>query len=155
MADTIQIEEFTQDRIAHVMEFERELRRQEPDTFFAPADEGYRELLTASFHDRRFVNAISLLAYREARVVGRIDATLIASRSDACCRSAYLDWICVLKNERHSQIAQRLLAELRRRLKAQGVATLIAITAHNEEALRFYRAVENASIHDEAIWMDL
>jgi len=32
---------------------------------------------------------------------------------------------------------------------------LIAIVAGNEEARRFYASVENASIHDEAIWMDL
>ena len=146
---------FTRERISDVLAFERELRRQEPDTFFMDAGEGYRGLLEDSFRDSRFGNAVSLLAYRDGRVVGRIDAVILAARSDASCGCAYLDWICVLKEERHRQVAQRLLKELRRELKERGVKTLIAIMAHNPESLRFYRAVEDASIHDEAVWMDL
>lgn len=151
----ISVEPFTEDKIDGVMEFERELRAQEPDTFFMDAGEGYRELLKDSFSDGRFANALSLLAYKEGRVVGRIDAAIIAARSDARCGCAYLDWICVLKKERHRQIAQLLLKELRRELKERNVETLIAVMAHNPESLSFYRAVENASIHDEAVWMDL
>lgn len=151
----ISIELFTQDKIDDVIEFERELRRQEPDTFFMDAGEDYRARLEDSFRDGRFVNALSLLAYEGARVVGRADAVILAARSDAGCACAYLDWICVLKEERHRQTAQRLLQELRRELKGRGVQTLIAIMAHNPEAVRFYRAVENASIHDEAVWMEL
>ena len=150
----VSVVQFTQDKIDGVMEFEQELRRQEPDTFFMDAGEGYRKLLEQSFHDGRFANALSLLACRDGRVIGRIDASIIASRSDACCGCAYLDWICVLKEERHQQTAQLLLKELRRELKARGVETLIAIMAHNPESIRFYRAVEHASIHDEAVWMD-
>lgn len=69
--------------------------------------------------------------------------------------SGYLDWICVLKSSRHAGTAQALLAELRQRLKLAGATRLIALMAANEEAQRFYRAVEGASIHDEGIWMDL
>ncbi len=150
----VSVERFTQDKIGGVMEFERELRRQEPDTFFMDAGEGYRALLEKSFCDGRFVNALSLLACEDGRVIGRIDASIIAARSDACCGCAYLDWICVLKEERHRQVAQLLLKELRRELKGCGVETLIAIMAHNPESVSFYRAVEHASIHDEAVWMD-
>lgn len=151
----VSVEPFTKDRIGGVLEFERELRRQEPDTFFMDAGEGYRKLLEESFCDGRFANAVSLLACREGRVVGRIDAVILAARSDAGCSCAYLDWICVLKEERHHGVAQLLLKELRQELKAQGVNTLIAIMAHNPDSLKFYRSVENASIHDEAVWMDL
>lgn len=151
----ISVEPFTQDKIDGVMDFEQELRRQEPDTFFMDAGENYRKLLEKSFHDHRFVNALSLLAYEDGRVIGRIDASIIAARSDACCVCAYLDWICVLKADRHRQVAQLLLKELRRELKGRGVETLIAIMAHNPESLSFYRAVEHASIHDQAVWMDL
>ena len=151
----VSVEPFTQDRIDDVMRFEQELRRQEPDTFFMDAGEGYRKLLEESFCDGRFANALSLLAYKGGRVIGRIDASVIAARSDACCACAYLDWICVLKSERHRQAAQLLLRELRRELKKRGAETLIAIMAHNPEAVSFYRAVERASIHDEAVWMEL
>lgn len=151
----ISIEPFTGDRIGDVLAFERELRRQEPDTFFMDVGEGYRARLEDSYRDGRFVNALSLLACEGGRVVGRIDAVVLAARSDADCGCAYLDWICVLKEERHRQVAQLLLRELRRELKDRGVRTLIAVMAHNPEAERFYRAVEDASIHDEAVWMDL
>ncbi len=151
----ISVEPFTRDRIGAVLEFEAELRRQEPNTFFMDAGEDYRTLLERSFDDGRFANAVSLLAYKGERVVGRIDAVILAARSDASCACAYLDWICVLKEERHRQVAQLLLKELRQELKKRGVETLIAIMAHNPDSLRFYQAVENASIHDEAVWMDL
>lgn len=151
----ISIELFTQDRIGDVLEFERELRQQEPDTFFMDAGEGYQARLEDSFRDDRFGNAVSLLACQDRRVVGRIDAVVLAARSDADCGCAYLDWICVLKEERHQGVAQLLLGELRRELKDRGVQTLIAIMAHNPEAERFYRAVKDASIHDEGVWMEL
>lgn len=150
----VSVKQFTQDKIDGVMEFEQELRRQEPGTFFMDAGDGYRKLLEKSFSDGRFTNALSLLAYEGGRVIGRIDASIIAARSDACCCCAYLDWICVLKEERHRQVAQLLLKELRRELKERGVETLVAIMAHNPESIRFYKAVEYASIHDEAVWMD-
>jgi len=151
----ITIEPLTRERIGDVLAFEAELRRQEPDTFFMDAGEHYRALLERSFDDGRFSNAVSLLACREGRVVGRIDAVILAARSNASCTCAYLDWICVLKEERHRQVAQLLLKELRRELKNRGADTLVAIMAHNPDSLRFYRAVENASIHDEAVWIDL
>ena len=151
----ISVEKFTQDRIGAVLEFGAELRRQEPDTFFADAGENYRARLERSFEDGRFTNAVSLLAWEDGRVIGRIDAVILAARSDANCVTAYLDWICVLKEARHRGVAQRLLAELRRELKGRGVETLIAVMAHNPESVRFYKAVEKASIHDEAVWMDL
>lgn len=149
------VKPFTEDQIGNLLEFERELREQEPGTFFMDAGEGYRELLEKSFHDGRFENALSLLAWEDGRVVGRIDASIIAARSDAACVTAYLDWICVLKKERHRGVARLLLKELRQELKKRGAETLIAIMAHNPESVRFYKAVENASIHDEAVWMDL
>lgn len=141
--------------IQKVIEFEYELRKQEPDTYYWEPDDNYVKQLGESFSDERFNTAVSLVAYKDDRVVGRIDASLISSRSDASCFSAYLDWICVLKNERHNKVAQALLDGLRKELKKQDVGLLIALMANNEEAQRFYNNVENASIHDTGIWMDI
>lgn len=149
----IEILEYTRERIPDVMEFERRLREEEP--FYGwEIDEAYRRRVEASFDDPRFGSALSLLAYEGSGVVGRIDADLIASRFDGTV-TGYLDWICVLKSSRHSGTAQLLLRELRQRLKRAGAEKLIALMAANEEAQRFYRSVEDASIHDEAIWMEL
>ena len=150
-----EIKEMKKEDVRNVVAFESELRRQEPDTYFWEPDEGYRWQLEQSFDDERFNTALSFIAMKENAVIGRIDASLIASRSDASCYAAYLDWICVLKSERHHQVAQALLEALRAACKRRGVGVLIALMANNEEAQRFYRSVKDASIHDTGIWMDV
>ena len=141
--------------IDRIIIFEEELRRQEPDTYYWEPDESYRHQLEQSFTDQRFNTAISFIAIKEDSVIGRIDASLISSRSDAACFSAYMDWICVLKSERHHKVAQALLDALREECKKQGVGVLIALMANNEEAQRFYKSVKDASIHDTGIWIDI
>ena len=149
------IKAFEKDDIDSVIAFEQELRKQEPDTYYWEPDATYRKLLEQSFEDDRFRNAISFIAVQDDKVIGRIDASLISSRSDASCFSAYMDWICVLKSERHHKIAQALLNALRKECRRQGVGVLIALMANNDEAQRFYKSVEDASIHDTGIWIDI
>ena len=146
---------FEEKYISPVVEFEKELRRQEPDTYFWEPDDDYVKALTDSFSDGRFSGAVSFIALKNGTVIGRIDAVIIAGRSDPSCGSAYLDWICVLKNERHNGVARALLDALRAELRLRGVSLLVALMAQNDEAQRFYRSVEGAAIHDEGIWIDL
>jgi hypothetical protein len=47
------------------------------------------------------------------------------------------------------------LNALRKECKRQGVGVLIALMANNDEAQRFYKSVEDASIHDTGIWIDI
>ena len=150
-----EIRKFEKEDIDKVIAFEREVRRQEPDTYFWAPDESYRKQLESSFDDPRFNTALSFIALKDDQVIGRIDASLISSRSDASCFSAYMDWICVQKNERHNRVAQALLDTLRAECKKQGVGVLIALMANNEEAQRFYKSVKGASIHDTGIWIDV
>ena len=107
-----------------------------------------------TFDKQEFNNSISLLAYADNKVVGRIDSSMIASHFDGSIK-AYLDWICVIKSYRHYGVAQSLMKELRKQLKSEGVDTLVALIASNDEAQRFYRSLENAEIRDEGIWIDL
>ena len=44
---------------------------------------------------------------------------------------------------------------LREELKARGVHVLIALTAANSEAQRFYRALPNAELGDEGIRIEI
>ncbi len=149
------IKRLEKEDIQKVMAFETELRRQEPDTYYWEPDETYRQQLEASFDDERFNTAVSFIAVKGSKVIGRIDASILTSRSDASCCSAYLDWICVLKSERHNKVAQALLNRVRAECKEQGVCMLIALMANNEEAQRFYKNVEDASIHDTGIWIEI
>ena len=151
----LEIKKLDKDDTEKVIAFEHELRRQEPDTYFWEPDETYAKQLKQSFDDPRFNTALSFIALRDNKVIGRIDASLISSRSDASCFSAYLDWICVLKNERHHKVAQALLNALRAECKAQGAGVLIALMANNKEAQSFYKNVQDASIHDTGIWIDI
>ena len=150
----IVIKKFEKKDIDRIIVFEKELRRQEPDTYFWEPDETYKRQLEQNFSDQRFNTALSFVAVKEDKVIGRIDASLISSRSDASCFSAYMDWICVLKSERHNKVVQKLLNALREECKTQGVGVLIALMANNDEAQKFYRSVEDASIHDTGIWID-
>ena len=148
-----EIRMYTRDRIPDVLEFERRLREEE-DFWGWEIDDAYIRAVEASFEDRSFNSAISLLAYEDHCVVGRIDAALIPSRFDGS-KKAYLDWICVRKSCRHRGVAQRLLESLRGVLKELGVDTLVALTASNDEAQRFYRSVPNSKMRDIGIWIDI
>lgn len=149
----MEVLDYTREMISDVMDFERRLRVEEP--FYSwDIDEAYQKRVEATFDDPRFANAVSLLACENGKVVGRIDGSILASRFDGSV-NGYLDWICVVKSSRHAGVAQALLAELRCRMKQAGAIQLIALMAANEEAQRFYRAVEGASIHDEGIWINL
>ena len=144
---------YTKERIPDVLDFERWLREEE-DFWGWEINDAYTAAVEKSFSDPRFDQSISLLAYVNGTVVGRIDSTLVCSHFDGSVK-AYLDWICVLNSHRHKGIAQTLMTELRRRLKEAGADTLIGLIASNPEAQRFYRSLEKAEIKDEGIWIDL
>ncbi len=150
----MEIKCYTKERIPDVIQFEKDLRREE-DFWGWEIDEKYCSDVENSFSDKKFQDSLSLLAYEEGRVVGRIDSTLICSHFDGSVK-AYLDWICVLKSFRHEGVAQALMKALRKELKVRyHVDTLIALIASNEEAQRFYRSLDHAKIRDEGIWIDI
>ena len=147
------IRAYTKELIPDVLDFERRLREEE--SFWGwEIDEAYIESVVRSFDDPAFDRCVSLLAYAQESVVGRIDANLIYSRFDGSVK-AYLDWICVVKSSRHQGAAQALMNALREELKRRGVKTLVGLIAVNEEAQRFYRALPGAMIRDEGIWIDV
>lgn len=149
----MEIKHYTKERILDVLQFERDLRAEE--NFWGwEIDEKYIADVTASFENPAFANSLSLLAYMDGKVVGRIDSTKICSHFDGSTK-AYLDWICVIKSYRHKGVAQMLLEELRKQLKELGVETLIALTASNEESQRFYKKVPNSEMRDIGIWIDI
>ena len=151
--NSMEIKHYTKALIPDVLRFERDLRSEE--NFWGwEIDEKYIADMTASFDSPAFANSLSLLAYMDGKVVGRIDSTKICSHFDGSTK-AYLDWICVIKSYRHKGIAQALMQSLRTELRAQGVDTLIGLIASNEDAQRFYRKLPDTEIRDEGIWIDL
>ena len=149
----IEIKEYIKDRMGDVLAFEKRLREEE-DFWGWEIDEAYVQSVEKSFDDPAFQTSISLLAYVDDKVIGRIDSTMIASHFDGS-KKAYLDWICVLKSHRHQQVAQNLLMALIQRWKGKGVDTLIALTASNDEAQRFYKNIAHSEMRDIGIWIDI
>ena len=149
----IEVRPYTKERIGDVLDFERRLRAEE-DFWGWEIDAAYVDSVTRSFTDPRFDASVSLLAYSGGRVVGRIDSTLIPSRFDGSVK-AYLDWICVVKSARHMGVAQTMLSALKKELKSAGADTLIALTASNEEAQRFYKSIPDSKMRDIGIWIDI
>ena len=144
---------YTKERMDDVIRFELDLRKEE-DVWGWEIDNEYKQSVASSFADAGFADSLSFLAYCDDKVVGRIDCAMIKSRFDGSTK-AYLDWICVLKSYRHQGVAQALLAKLKQSLKEQGITTLIALTAANEEAQSFYRAIPDSEMHDIGIWIDI
>ncbi len=149
----MKIERYTKDRIPDVLLFEETLRKEEAHWGWDITEE-YIQNVTASFENPAFADSVSLLAYQDGKVVGRIDSSLIHSHFDGS-RKAYLDWICVLKSCRHRKIAQELMQALRSELHRRGVDTLIGLIDEAEGAQHFYRALPGAVIRDEGIWIDV
>ena len=152
-AGVIQVVPYTKADIPDVLSFERRLREEEADWGWV-IDDAYIAQVEKSFEGDTFRDALSYLAYLDGQVAGRIDACLIRSHFDGSTK-AYLDWICVITSYRHRGVGQALLERLRQELKARDVDTLIALTASNEEAQRFYQHVPNAIMRDVGIWIDI
>ena len=149
----LKIKQYTKDKIPDVVDFENRLREEE--NFWGwEINDAYIGAVEKSFDDSAFADSVSLLAYDKGNVVGRIDSTMIASHFDGS-KKAYLDWICVIKSYRHKGVAQRLLEALREILKENHIDTLIALTASNEEAQRFYRSIPDSEMRDIGIWIDI
>lgn len=149
----MKIKQYTKECIPDVLRFEQELRTEE-NSWGWEIDEKYIADVTASFENPTFADSLSLLAYMDSKVVGRIDCAMIHSYFDGSVK-AYLDWICVIKSYRHRGVAQGLMTALRRELKERGIDTLIGLIESNEDAQRFYRSLTNAEVKDEGIWIDL
>lgn len=147
------VKRYTKDKIPDVLDFENRLREEE--NFWGwEINDAYIQAVENSFDDSAFDNSISLLAYDNNMVVGRIDSTIIASHFDGS-KKAYLDWICVIKSYRHRGVARRLLETLREILKNNHIDSLIALTASNDEAQRFYKNIPNSKMRDIGIWIDI
>ena len=82
----MEIKEYTRDCIPDVVQFERDLRTEE-DFWGWEIDEAYIADVTASFMNPAFDNSLSLLAYQDGKVVGRIDSTKICSRFDGSTKA--------------------------------------------------------------------
>lgn len=79
---SLEIKPFTRERIPDVLDFEKHLREEEP--FYGwDIGENYIRAVERSFDDPAFDTSLSLLAYADGKVVGRVDSTMIATHLTA------------------------------------------------------------------------
>ena len=77
----LEVKPFTRERIPDVLDFEKHLREEEP--FYGwDIGENYICAVERSFDDPAFDTSLSLLAYVDGKVVGRVDSTMIATHFD-------------------------------------------------------------------------
>lgn len=144
----------TEELLPALFAFESRLSQEEPGFYNWTEDENYQQKVRMSFSDPAYAHALSFVALtQKGEIVGRVDASLIPTHFDGSMKG-YLDWICVLKSWRHRGVAQALMEELRKELANRGIDTLVGLIAANEEAQRFYRSMQKATIRDEGIWID-
>ncbi|MDO5330835.1 MAG: hypothetical protein Q4F15_05405 [Bacillota bacterium] len=92
----ITVRRYDKTLVDDVVTFELSLREEE-DFWGWEIGDTYIKNVRESFDDPSFDGSVSLLAYVDGKVVGRIDSSLIRSHFDGSTK-AYLDWICVLKS---------------------------------------------------------
>ena len=85
----LKVVRYTQDNIPDVLDFERRLREEE-DFWGWEINDDYIQAVERSFDDRAFADSISLLAYEDDAVIGRIDSTMIASHFDGSKRHIWI-----------------------------------------------------------------
>ena len=74
----IEVRVYTKELIQDVLDFEARLRKEE-DFWGWEIDEKYIDSVKKSFDDPAFDHSLSLLAYVDDKIVGRIDSSIIAS----------------------------------------------------------------------------
>ena len=84
----IEVKVYTKELIQDVLDFEARLRKEE-DFWGWEIDGKYIDSVKKSFDDPAFDHSLSLLAYVDDKVVGRIDSSIIASHFDGSKKSIF------------------------------------------------------------------
>ena len=111
--------------------------QQEPDMMTVEEidEEGIRTRLRDSFYEK----STSILAMENNQVAGRIEYH----------RMAYVNWVYVLPEYRHSGIARKLFAEFEKDCEKHEIHQYYLIRATNENADRFYKKFEGVQLDEE------
>lgn len=144
----MKFEKLSTANIEQYIEYLKLALSEEPDKM--TAEEVEVDKLKERILDPFYMKTISILAFDEDKVVGRIEFHFYGCMQDGC-RMAYVDWVYVLKAYRHQGIAQRLFQEFEQECYANNIDQYYLITAKNEEASRFYSAFDNVKIESSPI----
>lgn len=147
----MRVEFLCQDNIDKLVDFELEARRTEPQVFLGDFNGGeYKTKILKSLIEKEFINTKVLFAYKDDKVIGRIDLMILGSLMDGGKRG-YIDWIYVLKEYRHGKVAQELFKKAEEYLKEIDVNDYFLIVARNQESQSFYHDFDNCNIETSEV----
>ena len=138
-------EKLNRDNVGEYIAYLKLAMSEEPDMMFAEKvdEQGIKNRIEDPFFNR----TTSVLAKENGKVVGRIEYHFYGCMQDGY-KVAYVDWVYVLKAQRHKGIAQMLFAEFERDCAQNDIDQYYLIRATNEDADRFYKNFKNASLRD-------
>lgn len=97
-----------------------------------------------------FQSKKSILAIGDNGVVGRIEYHFYGCLQDGY-RMAYVDWVYVLKDQRHNGVAQGLFREFEKDCCDNCINQYYLIRATNGNAERFYKSFDGAKLNEQPI----
>ena len=133
------------DDIDMLCNFEENARITEPEIWSNNLNKKDYKLKLLSLDIDNMKNNKIFIALENNKIVGRCDVMLMTSLMDFY-KSAYIDWIYILKNKRQSGIAHTLISHIEAYLTAEEYKYYYLFTASNEEAQKFYHS-KNSSFN--------
>ena len=149
----MQIQLLTPNNIDLLVNLEQDARATEPDIWLESFDaQIFKQQTTTALENSLYTHAKCMMCINsEGRAVGRLDFSIASSFAFGGSTQAYVDWVYVLKDFRHTGVAQLLFSHMEAHLKALGITEYFLIAADNSEAQSFYRSIKNAEITQSGI----
>ncbi len=132
------IRRLTIDDIDKIISLEKQLREDEPDTYFDLNEDFLRENYKTIDDDNQ---NITFILEDNDEIIGRVDLILMKSHFDFES-VGYVDWIFVRKPYRGKGLAKQLLKKAQEWFIENDVSFYYLFVARNEQAKAFYDSVD-------------
>ena len=144
----MEIKRLTKDNVKDYLDYLNMAMSIEPEMMMTDVVD--KERITKALLDNTGELCQSLLAYKDNKVVGRLEYHFYTCLQDNY-KMCYVDWVYTLPDYRHNGVAQSLFQELEKLCLKQGVNQYFLIQADNDNATQFYRSFKGATSTDSVI----
>ncbi|MCL2528397.1 MAG: GNAT family N-acetyltransferase [Defluviitaleaceae bacterium] len=146
----MEAELLSMENINLLVQMEQRARFSEPDIFVEGFDaDVFRSDTEDALQNPLFATARCIMCIDEdGHAIGRIDFAIVPSFSFGGNTQVYVDWVYVLKDNRHKGVAQFLFSQMSAFIKASGVKEYFLLMADNDEAQSFYRSIESGEMQN-------
>lgn len=113
-------------------------------------DEINEDEIKKRLFDSYNINTTSLVAIIDDKIVGRLEYHFYNCLQDGY-KMAYVNWLYVLPDYRHQEIAQKLFKKFEDECRCHGVDEYFLLRSKNDNANRFYNAFSDAVLIEAPI----